>query len=52
MTHPWIASYGACLKRVNNSGNTYPPCFCALSEKEKKNSQKKGASLEKIKRNR
>jgi len=49
MTFPWIASYGDSLKIADNSGNTYPPCFCALSEKQKKEIRLNLLALEKIK---
>jgi len=48
MTHPWIASYGVCLKRANNSVNTYPPLVLrALRKREKELPKNKKASLEK-----
>ena len=33
MNFLWIANYGDTPKIADNSGNTKPPCFCALSEK-------------------
>ncbi|HTE77238.1 MAG TPA: hypothetical protein VK653_10920 [Xanthobacteraceae bacterium] len=48
MTVPWIASYGVCLKRANNSRNTYLPLLLRALRKLKKIRFGKLARLKKI----